>query len=140
MSFGGKNDRGPSIAELQRFIREKVKLHFLLANGEQIVGTLRWFDENAFQVHPANGEQPLTILRNAVIAYRRQDGQPTGGANSSAAAVKAPQQSAAQAQPAAEAKAAAATATALEDSLLTTSDSSAAITDAQVRADDIGGN
>ena len=70
MLISGPNDKGPSVAELQRFIREKVRLEFLLADGNRLVGTLRWFDDHAFSVSP-EGEQPLTILRTAVLAYRQ---------------------------------------------------------------------
>lgn len=69
MTITGHDNRGPSVAELQRFIREKVRLEFLLSNGDRLVGTLRWFDEQAFSVVP-EGEQPLTVLRVAVLAYR----------------------------------------------------------------------
>jgi hypothetical protein len=65
----GTDNRGPSVAELQRLIREKTVVVFTLSNGQQIVGRLRWFDDNAFQLVP-EGEQPFTILRNAVIGYR----------------------------------------------------------------------
>jgi hypothetical protein len=70
MTFGGSNNRGPSIAELQRFIREKTPLVFMLANGDKVVGHLRWADENAFQIVP-DGQQPFTILRSAVLGYHR---------------------------------------------------------------------
>ena len=43
---------------------------FMLNTGEQIVGKLRWFDENAFSVLP-DGELPFTILRAAVVGYRK---------------------------------------------------------------------
>jgi hypothetical protein len=77
MTFGGKDNRGPSIAELQRFIREKVRIRFMLSNGTEVVGTLRWFDENAFSIVP-DGEQPFTILRSAVVGYRKQNGNESG--------------------------------------------------------------
>lgn len=70
MTFGGRDNRGPSIAELQRFIREKVTLMFTLSNGEKVVGELRWFDETAFQI-VQDGQQPFTILRSAVLGYRK---------------------------------------------------------------------
>lgn len=73
MTFGGKDNRGPSIAELQRYIREKVPMCFKLATGEEVHGVLRWFDEHAFSVQP-DGEQPFTILRSAVVGYRKQNG------------------------------------------------------------------
>lgn len=74
MTFGAKDNRGPSIAELQRFIREKTEMIFVLNTGEEIVGHLRWFDEHAFSIVPP-GEQPFTILRNAVVGYRQHAGK-----------------------------------------------------------------
>jgi hypothetical protein len=73
MSFGGKDNRGPSIAELQKYIREKVDMLFILNTGENIIGKLRWFDENAFSV-AQDGQQPFTILRSAVVGYRKHSG------------------------------------------------------------------
>lgn len=83
MTFGGKDNRGPSIAELQRYIREKVPLRFMLSNGSEVVGTIRWFDENAFSIVP-DGEQPFTILRSAVVGYRKQSGSSTANGGKSA--------------------------------------------------------
>jgi len=62
-------NKGPSVAELQRHIRDKSKLEFLLSNGDRLVGQLKWFDEEAFCVVP-DGQQPITIFRVAVLAYR----------------------------------------------------------------------
>lgn len=73
MTYGGKDNRGPSIAELQRYIREKVVMIFMLNTGEEVIGTLRWFDEHAFSLG-VEGEQPFTILRSAVVGYRRKSG------------------------------------------------------------------
>ncbi len=70
MSISDQNNKGTSVAELQRFIREKIRLEFLLSNGDRLVGILRWFDEQAFSVSQ-EGEKPITILRVAVLAYRQ---------------------------------------------------------------------
>jgi hypothetical protein len=72
MTVDRRDNKGPSIAELQRFIREKVQLEFLLTNGDRLVGHLRWFDEQAFSV-VSEGQQPITILRLSVLAYRQLD-------------------------------------------------------------------
>lgn len=74
MTFGGKDNRGPSIAELQRHIRDKDSMIFVLNTGEEMVGLLRWFDEHAFSI-ATEGEQPFTILRSAVVGYRKHTGQ-----------------------------------------------------------------
>ena len=68
MSIIGHDNKGPSIAELQRYVRDKVTLEFLLTNGDRVTGTLRWFDEHAFSVE-REGEHPITILRIAVLGY-----------------------------------------------------------------------
>jgi len=73
MSADGRDNKGPSTAELQRFIREKARLEFLLSNGDRVVGNLRWFDEQAYSVVP-EGQEPITILRLAVVAYRMYSG------------------------------------------------------------------
>lgn len=61
--------RGPSMAELQRFIREKKQIEFVLVTGDKVFGTLKWFDEHAFCL-AIGPEQTFTILRSAVVAYR----------------------------------------------------------------------
>ncbi len=60
--------RGPSIAELQRFIREKTNLEFILSNGKKEHGVLRWFDEHCFSLQQEHGS--MTLLRTGVIGYR----------------------------------------------------------------------
>lgn len=70
MPLGSAEHKGPSVAELQRFIREQARLEFLLSNGDRLVGKLRWFDDQAFSVIP-EGQQPITILRLSVVAYRQ---------------------------------------------------------------------
>lgn len=92
----GDGGKGPSIAELQRFIRDKKRIEFVLVTGDKVYGTLRWFDEAAFCL-TMGGDQSFTILRPAVVAYRA-----TGGAASAAAKTPEPAAQAAQpAQPAA---------------------------------------
>ena len=70
MAQGGQDNKIPSVAELQRFVRDKVKVEFLLNNGDKYVGTLRWFDEACFSI-VQDYEGPLTILRSAVVSYRQ---------------------------------------------------------------------
>lgn len=60
--------KGPSIAELQRFVREKTSLEFILSNGKKELGTLKWFDEQAFCLQQASGT--ITLLRTGVVGYR----------------------------------------------------------------------
>ncbi|HEY9711962.1 MAG TPA: hypothetical protein V6C72_00755 [Chroococcales cyanobacterium] len=69
MITGGQERKSPSVAELQKFVRDKVKIELILANGDKYIGTLRWFDETSFSV-VQEYEGPITILRSAVIGYR----------------------------------------------------------------------
>lgn len=69
MTVNDQESRSPSVAELQKFIREKVKLEFLLSNGEKLVGTLRWFDDSCFSL-VQEYEGPITLVRTSVLGYR----------------------------------------------------------------------
>lgn len=69
MNLDGNEPKGPSVAELQRFIRNETNLEFLLVDGERLTGKLNWFDGEAFSV-TNDDEEPVTILRSAVIAYK----------------------------------------------------------------------
>jgi len=60
--------KGPSVAELQKYIREKTQLEFILSNGKKEIGTLKWFDEHGFSVQQESGT--VTLLRGGVIGYR----------------------------------------------------------------------
>lgn len=69
--------RGPSVAEIQRFIREGVLLEFIIIGGGSIRGKLRWFDDQAFSVKP-DGSNPITVLRHSVVGYRVAEGSGEG--------------------------------------------------------------
>lgn len=69
MTTKTQENKGPSIAELQRFIREKTQLEFILVNGQKIAGRLRWFDEEGFSVVQTD-ESHITLLKSGVIGYR----------------------------------------------------------------------
>jgi len=60
--------KGPTVAELQRFIREKTNLEFILSNGAREYGTLKWFDEHAFCLQ--QDHSCITLMRSGVIGYR----------------------------------------------------------------------
>ncbi len=70
--IASQNQKGPSIAELQEYVRERVRLEFLMNNGDSYTGRLRWFDEHAFSLETDRKDegQPLTLLRAAVAGYR----------------------------------------------------------------------
>ncbi len=57
----------PSIAELQRFIKDGERLTFKTVDGTSYTGKLRWFDEQAFSLTLDNGD--FTLIRGNVIGY-----------------------------------------------------------------------
>jgi sRNA-binding regulator protein Hfq len=69
MSTPGQENKAPSVAELQKFVREKTKMEFHLSNGDRIAGTLRWFDEHCFSVIETDAGV-VTVMRHAVMTYR----------------------------------------------------------------------
>jgi hypothetical protein len=72
MALNGQGNKGPSVAELQRFLRDKTRISFSLVNGKQKVGVLRWFDESAYGIVD-DKEKPVTLLRTAVMSYQKND-------------------------------------------------------------------
>jgi hypothetical protein len=62
----------PSVAELQKYVREKTKLEFILLDGKCHIGTLKWFDHEAFALveEGENGATQLTLLRHNVLGYK----------------------------------------------------------------------
>lgn len=69
MLKNGQDHKLPSVAELQKFIREKVKVEFILTNSARFVGTLRWFDEDTYAITQDSGDH-VTLLRSGVLCYR----------------------------------------------------------------------
>ena len=65
----GSTGKGPSVAELQRIIRDKRMVEMILVTGQKIRGNLKWFDEHAYCVVLSEGES-ITLLRSAIIGYR----------------------------------------------------------------------
>jgi small nuclear ribonucleoprotein (snRNP)-like protein len=69
MATNSQEHKGPSVAELQRFIRDKSKVEFLLNNGDKYSGTLRWFDEHCYSILQ-DDNNPITLLKTGVVGYR----------------------------------------------------------------------
>ncbi len=57
----------PSVAELQRFIKDGEKLTFKTVDGTTYTGKLRWFDEQAFSLALETGD--FTLVKSNVIGY-----------------------------------------------------------------------
>lgn len=102
----GNTSRGPSVAELQKIIRDGRSIEVILVTGQKIRGRLKWFDDTAFCLIMDDGET-ITLLRSAVLGYRMVGGKQAAAAPQAAApqaqqAAAAPQQAqaaAAQAAP-----------------------------------------
>jgi hypothetical protein len=69
MTSNSQENKGPSIAELQRFIKDKAPLEFTLINSQKLTGRLRWFDEECFSLIQSD-ESAITLRKTGVIAYR----------------------------------------------------------------------
>ena len=60
----------PSEIELIAFRDEGVVLHFRLLNGDDLDGTIHWFDERVIRVvRPDKSE--VTVYRHAVATYEK---------------------------------------------------------------------
>lgn len=67
MSNPGQEGKTPSVAELQRFIKDGERLTFKTVDGGSYTGKLRWFDEQAFCLALDHGE--FTLVKSNVIGY-----------------------------------------------------------------------
>ena len=69
MATNGPENKGPSIAELQRFVREQTRREFWLVTGKNPQGVLRWFDENCFSLTQDDGGT-VTLTKAGVVGYK----------------------------------------------------------------------
>lgn len=67
MSNSGNEGKLPSIAELQRFIKDGERLTFKTSDGGNYTGKLRWFDDHAFSLAMDHGD--FTLVKSNVIGY-----------------------------------------------------------------------
>ncbi len=75
----GTENKGPSVAELQRLIKNRSKLEFFLVNGKSVTGILKWFDPQAFSIIQ-DDQSTFTLLRPGVVGYKvSSDTGPTRG-------------------------------------------------------------
>jgi hypothetical protein len=80
MTANGLENKGPSIAELQRFVRDQTRLEFWLISGKTCLGVLRWFDEHCYSLLQDDGT-PVTLVKTAVVGYKAAkaaSGKPSG--------------------------------------------------------------
>lgn len=68
---GTEESKLPTVAQLQKYIREKTVLDIFCADakGTKYSGSLKWFDDISFCVKLEDATE-LTIQRSAVLAYR----------------------------------------------------------------------
>lgn len=69
MSTNGPENKGPSIAELQRYVREQTRLEFWVVTGKNFQGTLRWYDEHCYSLLQDDGNN-VTLMKSGVIGYK----------------------------------------------------------------------
>ena len=69
MSINGVENKGPSIAELQRFVRSQTRLEFWLVTGKSFQGSLRWFDEHCYSIIEDDGGA-VTLVKSGVVGYK----------------------------------------------------------------------
>ncbi|MBX9666283.1 MAG: hypothetical protein K2X93_01640 [Candidatus Obscuribacterales bacterium] len=67
MSMSTSEGKPPSIAELQRYIKDGERLTFKTVDGGSYTGKLRWFDDFTFALALDNGD--FTLVKSNVIGY-----------------------------------------------------------------------
>ena len=60
--------KGPSEAEIKKFIRLEMDVEFVLLNSQHLKGKVIWADGAAFHLKMAN-DKVVTILRSAIAYY-----------------------------------------------------------------------
>lgn len=66
--------KGPSEAEIKKFIKLESKVEFVTLTNQHIKGIILWADDSAFHLKIENelkteNERTLTLLRSAVVYY-----------------------------------------------------------------------
>ena len=69
MTAETKELKRPSIAELQRLVRDKTRLEFHLVNGKKLYGRIKWFDDQAISM-VEDDDSTFTLLRPALVGYK----------------------------------------------------------------------
>ncbi|HBG49645.1 MAG TPA: hypothetical protein DDW90_09130 [Cyanobacteria bacterium UBA9971] len=60
--------KGPSEAEVKKFIKFEARMEFITVAGHHFRGTLLWADHSAFHVKLEN-EKTITLLKTALVYY-----------------------------------------------------------------------
>jgi len=60
--------KGPSEAEVKKFIKLEMKLDIYTTTNQHFRGTLLWADQSAFHIKLEN-DKTITLLKTAVVYY-----------------------------------------------------------------------
>lgn len=60
--------KGPSEAEIKKFIKFESRMEFITVAAHHFRGTLLWADQSAFHVK-LESEKTITILKTALVYY-----------------------------------------------------------------------
>jgi hypothetical protein len=60
--------KGPSEAEVKKFIKLEAKLEFITVAAHHFRGILLWADQSAYHIKLEN-EKTITLLKTAVVYY-----------------------------------------------------------------------
>ncbi len=61
--------RGPSEAEIKKFVKLEVRLEFITIAGQHFRGILLWADQSAFHIKLDETEKTITLLKSAIVYY-----------------------------------------------------------------------
>ncbi|MEI8389984.1 MAG: hypothetical protein WCG23_08880 [bacterium] len=60
--------KGPTEAEIKKFIQHEARLEFITTAAHHFRGILLWADQSAFHIKLEN-EKTITLLKTAVVYY-----------------------------------------------------------------------
>ncbi|OGI00492.1 MAG: hypothetical protein A2104_01140 [Candidatus Melainabacteria bacterium GWF2_32_7] len=61
--------KGPSEAEVKKFIKFEARMEFITVAGHHFRGTLLWADQSAFHIKLDESEKTITLLKTATVYY-----------------------------------------------------------------------
>lgn len=61
--------KGPSEAEIKKFIKLEARMEFVTVAGQHFRGTLLWADQEAFHIKFDESDKTITLLKSAIVYY-----------------------------------------------------------------------
>lgn len=61
--------KGPSEAEVKKFIKLEARMEFITVAAHHFRGTLLWADHSAFHIKLDESEKTITLLKTAIVYY-----------------------------------------------------------------------